>query len=203
MSPSWLQHKMLSHPMIPYHCSLRISTQETKPLLFHNNWVFFYFQQNPVISKYRPRGTNTARVKSNIGVLWYGDQFFCWVKRFININHGTFAYVTHGTTFPEKTGNRTCAIPPCVAFWSPDLKWPWQLLEQGQYTWQGARLPKHTVNYGAPVWFGEMPKMLELTFQKPERLGSHSEVFKWVNFSRKLRTIHCYYRFYGSDVKIN
>lgn len=56
---------------------------------------FFYFQQNPVISKYRPRGTNTARVKSNIGVLWYGDQFFCWVKRFININHGTFAYVTH------------------------------------------------------------------------------------------------------------
>lgn len=95
MSPSWLQHKMLSHPMIPYHCSLRISTQETKPLLFHNNWFFFYFQQNPVISKYRPRGTNTARVKSNIGVLWYGDQFFCWVKRFININHGTFAYVTH------------------------------------------------------------------------------------------------------------
>lgn len=107
-----------------------------------------------------------------------------------------------GTIFPQKTGNRTRAIPPCVAFWSPDLKWPWQLLEQGQHIWQKAKLPKHTVNYGAPVWFGQMPKMLELTFQKLERLGSHSEVFKWVNFSRKLRTIHCYYRFYGSDVKI-
>lgn len=107
-----------------------------------------------------------------------------------------------GTIFPRKSGYRTRTIPPCVASWSPDLKWPWQLLEQGQYTWPRAKLPKHTVNYGAPVWVGEMPKMLELTFQKPERLGSHSEVFKWVNFSRKLRTIHCYYRFYGSDVKL-
>lgn len=45
---------------------------------------------------------NTPWVKSSIGALWYGDQFHCWVKRFININSGTFAYVTHRHNLPSE-----------------------------------------------------------------------------------------------------
>lgn len=127
--------------------------------------VFSYFQQkNRVISKYRPHGSNRAGVKSAIGALWYGDQLFCWVKRLININQGTFACVTHRHN--GKSGNRTRAIPPCVPFRWPDLKWPRQSLEQGQCTWQRAKPPKHTVNSGAPVCLGELPKMLQADISK-------------------------------------
>lgn len=45
---------------------------------------------------------STPWVKSNMGALWYGDQFHYWVKRFININSGIFAYVTHRHNLPSE-----------------------------------------------------------------------------------------------------
>lgn len=78
------------------------STQENDAFLFQNNWVFSTYNTNQLFLNINLSGASTPWVKSSIGALWDGDQFHYWVKRFININHGTFAYVTHRHNLPSE-----------------------------------------------------------------------------------------------------
>lgn len=77
-------------------------------------------------------------VKSNIGALWYGDQSHYWVRRFININDGIFAYVTHRHYLPSENceqnpyNSSVCRFLIVRYKMTTDIKWPWKLLEQGK-----------------------------------------------------------------------